>query len=129
MSSREVIGSIEPGSIPFGERQQLEEGLTQVLSQAAPTGGPEQAAAAAPVPTPEDPIAALLSGSVDPGAQGPFTSGLSVGPGPGPADTGDPLQSNRAQKLRTIAAQASTPSVRAAARRMLRRLSQGNEPL
>lgn len=116
--------AIEPGSIPYGERQTLEAGLSEISASAAPTGGPAQAAAVAPMPIPEDPIGALISGSVDPGASNsPITSGLSVGSGPGPAAVpADPMMGGKAAQLRLLAQNAASPTVRAAARRQLRRM-------
>lgn len=129
MTARDAINSIEPGSTEYGDRQGLEANLQQVIGGAAPVGGPQQVAGGTPIPTPEDPIGALIGGDIDPGVAGPVTDGLSVGPGNSPGNPMDPLQTDRAQRLRLLATQASTPAVRSTARRMLRQMSRGQQPI
>lgn len=117
--------AIEAGSIPHGDRAGLEEALTPGAG-----AGPSAVASAGPgsLPTPNDPIGALLSGEVSPEAGIP-TAGLSVGPGDGPAGPLDIMQGDKAVRLRLIATQAATPTVRNAARRALRRMNAGNDPV
>jgi hypothetical protein len=65
---------------------------------------------------------------VSTGDNGPLTSGLSYGPGPGPMDLGaDPMMSDRANRVRALATQAVTPQLRALARAELRRMAR--EPI
>lgn len=122
MTTRDAQRAIEPGSVPHGERGALEQGLSEVLSnpqrgvQPVPGGGPS------PLAIPEDPIGALLSGEVA-GDDLPSTAGLSVGPGPGPAQTQDVMLGTRAERTRQIAQEASSPMIRAAARNELRRMA------
>lgn len=122
MTTRQMRDSIEPGSTEYGDRQTLEAGLAQLgPSGVTPEGGP--APAAAGMPLPDDPIGALLGGSVSmPPTDGPLTAGLSVGAGPGPMSEALPAEDPRAQKLRMVATQAASPSLRHIARRMLERL-------
>lgn len=117
-----MIGSIEPGSIPQGSRQGLEQGLQQVMGSAAPglpdagglpvVGGGDESLA------PLNPLDPLISGEL-PADSDPVTSGLSVGPGPKPFMDpfgGDDMISN----LRAIALYAKSPALRHLARRALR---------
>jgi hypothetical protein len=129
MTARDAQGSITPGSVPYGERQNLEQGLQDVLGgQGVPPGG-EAPAGPPPIPAGGNPLEELLSGGVSPEAVGNVTDGLSVGAGPGPTDPNDPMLSDKAKRLRLIAEAASTPSLRATARRLLKRMSAGREPL
>ena len=122
MTVRDSQRAIEPGSTASGDRATLESGLSEVLSgaeggQAAPgPGGP------AGVSIPEDPMGALLSGAVG-GDELPATEGLSVGPGGGPAQEATQMLGTRAESLRSIAQEASSPMLRAAARSELRRMT------
>ena len=122
MTVRDSQRAIEPGSTESGNRQVLESGLSQVLSgqeaqqgQSAPGGPPG-------VAIPESPLGALLSGEVE-GDQFPSTEGLSVGAGGGPAQEATIMQGTRANGLRQIANEASSPMLRAAARAELRRMT------
>jgi hypothetical protein len=122
MTVRDTQRAIEPGSTESGDRAVLESGLSQVLSG-------QQAQAQAPGPgavpgvsTPEDPLGALLSGAVG-GDELPSTEGLSVGPGGGPAQEAVHMMGTRAESLRSIAQEASSPMLRAAARSELRRMT------
>jgi len=117
-SASDLVGSIEPGSIPQGDRAGLEQGLAGLGGGGAGSSAVAAGAAAAPTGG-NDPISALLSGDVDPGGQGPITDGLSVGPGDGPAT--EP-QSPQIIRLQQIATQASSPLLRSAARNELRRI-------
>ncbi|MEE8374263.1 MAG: hypothetical protein V3R87_11140 [Dehalococcoidia bacterium] len=122
MTVRDSQRAIEPGSTESGDRATLESGLSQVLSgqeaqQQAPAPG-----ASPGVATPEDPLGALLSGEVS-GDEFPSTEGLSVGPGGGPAQEATHMMGSRAESLRAIAQEASSPMLRAAARSELRRMT------
>ena len=117
--------AIEPGSIPYGERQTLESNLPAALSQAESAAGPVVGAGAG-APVPSDPLQALLSGEVS-GGDLPVTDGLSVGPGASPVPQAGPMQSPRAERIRQLATQATNPRVRTAARMELRRML--GEPL
>ena len=119
----DVAKAIEPGSTESGDRAGLEQGL-QAAQGGAPVGAPGQAPpAAGGLNIPEDPIGGLMSGEVRGNADLPITDGLSVGPGAG-GETGiDPsMQTSRANKVRDLAMNASTPAIRAAARNELRRM-------
>lgn len=123
MTARDAI---QPGSIPYGERQTLEENLPLATAgPAGPGGGPGEGAPddGGSVAIPEDPIGALLSGEVEPDSGEPSTAGLSVGPGRGPAQEDDVMMSGRAEKIRMLATEASSPMIRAAARNELRRMA------
>lgn len=122
MTAQDAINSIEPGSVPSGGRGALEAGLQETLGapEAAPAAGDPSAV---PAPSGADPLGALLGGGVTPGGKGLITDGLSVGAGTGPPSQGaGPMSSPDAERLRQVALQAATPTLRAAARRLLRRL-------
>ncbi len=120
MTAKEAINSIEPGSVPQGERGALEQGLQETLGGAP--GGAPGAGTAGPLPTSNDPLGALMGGGVNPGNENPPTQGMSVGPGEGPA-TPDPMQSTKAVRLRMIAEYAKTPALKLLAIRMLKRMA------
>lgn len=112
----QVNKSIEPGSVPYGERQGLEEGVSQLAAggpgavPSAPGGGP------APLPSTSNPLSALASGEIDPGVGGgPLTTGLSVGPGEGPQ-----IPDSRKERLKALAEYAASPTVRGMARTALK---------
>lgn len=117
----DLIAGIEPGSLPQGERAPLEAGLAGGAvpgDSPTPAGGP-----ALPMDSIQDPIAALLSGDINPGGQDtPLTSGLSVGPGPG-AMGGDLSENPTSVRFRQVAMTASSPLTRAVARNELRRMN------
>jgi len=125
VTARQARDSIEPGSVPSGDRAGLEAGLATVLGQGggAP-GGP--AAPVDPVQVGNDPLAALTSGGLTMPENGPITSGLSVGAGPGP-EVEDPLNTDKARQLRLLATQARTPALRQTAIRMLKRMASGKD--
>lgn len=113
--------AIEPGSVPYGERQELEAGLQSLLG-----GGAEQAPGAAPVGniSPQDPFGDPMSALM--GKEGyqsnlPVTAGLSVGPGPGP-DVQTNLPVSTMETLQEMALHAKTPRVRQLALLALRRI-------
>ncbi len=117
-SADELRRSIEPGSTEYGDRQELEAGLSSAVQPGAPAQSPQASAQTAA----GNPLAALLGGDINPNQAEdlPTTAGLSVGPGPGPygADTEDP----RMVKLRQAATTARSPELRQIARNELRRL-------
>ena len=116
----QIIKSIEPGSIPSGQRGQLEQNIGQL-----PSSGPSQAAQPAPgggIPSSSDPLGALTSGAVNPGdANVPLTDGISVGPGDGGA--GD-VPDDQQQRLSLLAHGSRSPAIRSAARLALLRYDQ-----
>lgn len=127
MTTRDdLTKGIEPGSLPHGERDDLESGLADALGAGGPAlgdalGGGGAAGGPLPLDSVDDPIAGLLGGDLDPGPSDHLTSGLSVGPGAGPAgmiETKDPKK----VRLQQIATTAKSPLIRAAARAELRRL-------
>ncbi len=124
MTASDLIGGIEPGSVEHGQRAALEQGLSAALPDASQTGpNPLAGQPGPPLDSVDDPIAALLSGELDPGGgQEPITSGLSVGPGDGPPGS-LPQQDPKKVRLQQIATQARSPLFRAAARNELRRLT------
>lgn len=104
--------SIDPGSIPYGQRQGLESALSGLTPQAGPSPG-----GAAPTPggnlgIPANPLDAMLGGMVKPG-QGNITDGL------GPQAGRDPLLDSRVERLRLIANSAKSPVLRELAARAL----------
>jgi hypothetical protein len=118
-------GAIEPGSIPYGDRQTLESNLPAALSQAEAAAGPVGAGGPGG-PVPGDPLQALLGGEID-SPDLPITDGLSMGPGASPMAEMGPMQTPRAERVRQLATQATNPRIRAAARMELRRML--GEPL
>lgn len=116
--------SIEPGSIAYGNRQQVEEMLPAqgtgpgVGQTAAPGPGGD------PLAIPGSPEDMLLSGDFPSDPNIPATQGMSVGPGGGPPlDAAAPPGAKYADKLRVIAAQAKSPQLRAQARTALKLLA------
>lgn len=79
-----------------------------------PQGTPPPAGVGVP-PGPNDPMGMLLSGAVAPTTQEPLTSGLSVGPGPGPT-VAPTVPDDVVERLRLVAMHAKTPVLRAMAR-------------
>lgn len=119
-SKSDLQAGIAPGSLEHGARAPLEAGLQSAGGGSAP---PAAAAAGAQPPTDSsNPLSALLNGDIDPGPQeGPVTSGLSVGSGPGP--NGPEIQIDPVQaRLQQIAMEAKSPLIRQMARNELRRL-------
>ena len=114
--------AIEAGSIPYGERQTLEANLPAALGAGSP-GQPEAPAQGGALAIPEDPLGALLSGEVAGDPEQPSTAGLSVGPGDGPATAPDVMLGSRAEKLRQLAAESTSPLIQSAARNELRRMA------
>lgn len=118
----EVAKAIEPGSTEYGTRQGLEADLASVSG--APVQGGAAAGAGVPQMTiPEDPIGGLLSGEAPGNDQLPVTDGLSVGPGMGGPTGVDPkMLTPRAERVRDLAINATSHSIRQAARNELRRM-------
>ena len=72
---------------------------------------------------PEDPFGGLTSGEVSGDPNLPLTDGLSVGPGQGGPSTVNPaMMTPRADRVRDLALNATSPSIRQAARNELRRM-------
>jgi len=114
--------AIAPGSTEYGDRGALEAAIGSAGGggPAAPSaggGGPTTA-----LPSATDPLGALLGGGITPGEL-PLTDGLSAGPGAGPNMGDDPMLSDYATRLRTLATEAASPMLRSAARNRLRRMS------
>lgn len=123
MTVRDTQRAIEPGSLRQGDRATLEEGISQVLPQESGPPADAPAGPSGPLGIPEEPLGALLNGEIG-GDDLPTTDGLSVGPGAGPDVPLSPqMASPKAQKVRELATQSSSPSLRAAARNELRRMS------
>ena len=115
-SASQISKSIQPGSTESGQRQVLEQGLSEL---GAPGGGPEPApGGGGALPSPGNPLQSLLSGEVNPGGDVPLTDGLSVGPGLG-GDQGAP--DSRKERLKLLAQHAESPTLRAGAIAALRR--------
>lgn len=122
MTAKEAINSIEPGSVPQGDRGTLEAGLQEQLGAPPAEGGAPGAGAAGPLPTSNDPLGALMGGGVS-ADKGILTEGMSVGPGGGGDQVPDVMQSAKAVRLRMIAQHAKTPSLKLLAIRMLKRMA------
>lgn len=119
----ELRRAIEPGSTAYGDRQVLEQGLSDV-AQNMDQGGPAPVAsggAAGPAipPGPDDPLSMLLGGDLEPEAV-PLTDGLSVGPGRGAPEAENPWTDSYTERLRAIAQFAKSPLLRSQARAALR---------
>ncbi len=115
--------SIEPGSIPQGQRGPLVENLGELAG-----GGGAQAAQPAGggpgtgMPSAGNPLGALISGEVNPGDQNtPLTDGISVGPGQGGASD---VPDSQQQRLALLAQGSRSPQIRSAARLALLRYDQ-----
>jgi len=69
---------------------------------------------------PSNPLDPMLAGELDTGSD-PLTSGLSMGPGPGPVMSGvAPISDSGAERLRILALNAASPVLRQMARNALR---------
>lgn len=118
----QTIKSIEPGSIPFGDRAGLEQNIVgQLAGGGNAQPGQPSPGGASPVST-ADPLGALTSGSIDPGGAGvPLTDGISVGPGDGgAADVPDDQQ----MRLQLLVVGSRSPAIRSAARLALLRYAE-----
>jgi len=116
-SADDIARTIEPGSLPQGERQEVAGQLQQALGGLA--SGPAAPVEAAPdaIEGDIDPLERLLSGEHT--SDLPVTSGLSQGPG----STGLRPQSEtpKVERLRAVATSAKSPVLRYQARAALRR--------
>ncbi len=112
-SADQIRKSIEPGSVPHGDRAPLEAGISQNVGAGVPT--PPSADGPGALPSPSNPMSALLGGEITPESAGPLTEGLSVGPGGG----GD-IPDSKKERLKAIAEFAESPTVRGMARVALR---------
>lgn len=116
--------AVAPGSVPYGDKGPLLQGISGALGAAGGGGGQPGTAPAPPAPRMDNPLQAMLNGSVSPQGGLPISDGLSVGPGAGPVPAGpDPMLGDRANRLRAIAQQASSPQLRAIARNALRAMA------
>ena len=125
-NASDISAAIPAGTFAQGDRQDFSANLQTALGGqgggAQPGGGP----APPPVDNVQDPMAALLSGELDPGGEGPLTDGLSVGPGLG-VDGFEPQLDPRRVRLMQIATQSTSVVLRASARVELNLLD--DEPL
>lgn len=118
------MGAIEPGSTSYGDRQVLEAGLSEVSGGTAPSPGNPGAAPTTAFPDTGNPFSHMLSGEISPEDQ-PLTSGLSVGPGPSPNLQPGPLDGDLGSRLKAIANQTTSPTLRRLAVARLRRMYRG----
>ncbi len=110
--------AIEPGSVPYGERQGLEEalgGLGQTVSM--PGAGPMGAPPMDDFMVPQDPMDMMMGGDIAP--EGDLTAGLSRGLGSGPAQEIE-IPDSTVERLRIVALYARSPVLRMLAARALR---------
>jgi hypothetical protein len=124
MTASDLSAAITPGSTAYGDRQTLEANLQEAIpgGGGGPTVDGAFDAVEPGVDSADDPIAALLSGEINPGAQqGSLTDGLSVGDGPGPGGEGFAVTPEQV-RLQEVATQAKHPLIRQMARNELRRL-------
>ncbi len=108
-SADDVTRSIEPGSVPSGERGPMEDRIKQAMAT--------QPTAPAPGAASGRGMDKLGQGAV---SERPITDGLSLGPGVGAEGQKELPATNRIDTLRLIAKEARTPRLRALARDMLR---------
>lgn len=117
-SASDLQAGIQPDSTEYGDRQTLEAGIGAAVGAGGAAGGGGAASAAPPLDSSRDPMAALISGDLNPKAEGvALTDGLSVGPGDSPTLSATDTQH---AKLLQLAQHAPSPLVRAAARAELR---------
>ena len=77
----ETRRAIQPGSLEQGTRGGVEAGLQQVLGQqGGGAGGGGGVAPAGPLPSPNDPMGALLGSGLGGDSSLPITDGLEMGP-------------------------------------------------
>ena len=107
-NASDIGDSIEPGSLPYGDRQIVEENIQQAASQRAPVATPGAVSGAG--------MAKLNEGGV---SDLPVTAGLSVGPGAGATGEQTAMSPTQVQ-LRMLAMEARTPLLRQLARDALR---------
>lgn len=115
--------AITPGSTEYGTRQTLEQGLQQgSVGGGSPLGGGSPSPAPATVPQGGNAISDMLAGKLQAGGDQPLTEGLSVGPGGGPVGQpqAGPLDNDLGNKLKMIASQSTSPTLRRLAVNKLR---------
>ena len=110
---------IDPGTVPYGQRAQLDSAVDKVTQDPA-TGGMVPAAGTPAPPTNMDPLSALMGGGVVPPSGNPLTSGLSVGPGSSPQDQALSVPDDTTLRLQAIAESAASPQLRLLARSILK---------
>jgi hypothetical protein len=113
----QLIGSISPGSIPYGERQNIEAAIGQIGAAPAPAGPITPATGSLGIPS--NPLDPLVGGQL-PVNPDPVTAGLSMGPGTGGVDSPIGIPPGSVERLRTVALNARSPVLRELARRALR---------
>ncbi len=113
--------ALEPGSVPSGERAELEGGLAAAVGGGQGAGPAAPAGGAPAFPSMTNPLGMMLSGAVGQDDR-PLTDGLSLGPGAGPAPEQSVMLTAEADKLRALAIHAETPLVRALARYRLQQM-------
>lgn len=116
-NAEQVKSAIAPGSTPYGERGQLEQAVS---SATATPPSPVQGRISSQDPF-SGPMAALM-GQGGYTSDRPVTSGLSVGPGSGPAADLSGLPLDVMKKLHVVATTAKSPQLRGAALLALRRI-------
>lgn len=119
------MGAIEPGSTEYGDRQTLEQGLQALSGGAAPEMGGEVMSPTTTVPAQGSPFSSLLAGDVAPNSNNPLTAGLSVGPGAGPQRAPGPTDNDVGDRLRMIAEQSSSATLRRLAVLRLQAMQRG----
>lgn len=115
----DISAAIPAGTFAQGDRQDFTANLQTALGGQAGGGQAAGGQAPPPVDSVSDPMAALMSGEINPGEEGPLTDGLSVGPGAGPSG-GEPQMDPRRQRLMEIATQSTSLVLRSSARMELR---------
>lgn len=125
--AEQIRAAISPGSTPYGERGALEDaigGAASTSSAASPEAMAAPAMGMAPI-NPNDPFGSPMSAIMGEGgfsSDRPITSGLTVGPGSGPAPDLSGLPLSLMQKLQDVALNAKSPQLRGAALLALRRI-------
>lgn len=122
----DISAAIPAGTFAQGDRQDFTANLQTALGG---QGGSSQAAGGQvppPVDSVQDPMAALISGDLNPGEAGTLTDGLSVGPGAG-VDGFEPQLDPRRVRLTDISTQSNSLVLRSMARAELRLLD--DEPV
>jgi len=104
-NASDIADSIEPGSTEYGDRQVIEDRIQQAAVQRAEPRTPGAVSGATRDRLSQGPVSNL-----------PITSGLSVGPGAGPAVSAGPLEGQDIEQFRLIAQNARNPLLRKLAR-------------
>ena len=124
MATEAIQAAITPGSVPYGQRENMEDAISASGNTPEATAAP--AGALNPI-NPDDPFSSPMTALLNKGgftSDRPLTSGLSVGPGTTPAfdTTGLPVDTMR--RLQEVALNAKSPQLRGAALLALRRIAQ-----